>query len=210
MIIIYYTSSENQLSDAVFSEYLGLFPAEIRNRILKFKRWQDAQAALLGKLLLKKGLDKLCPGYDLSQVKYTAYGRPYLENAPDFNISHSAHYIVCAFSTNGNIGIDIEQVKPVPVDDFINVFSVEEWADIVGSENVHRTFFYYWTAKESILKAEGSGLHIPLKDILIKNGMCSYGQTIWYYKNISLFNDCVLQIASDKNLEDINLVELMF
>jgi 4'-phosphopantetheinyl transferase len=210
MIKIYYADLKAQLNDAIFFNYLNLFPIEIKNKILKFHRWEDAQASLLGKLLLKNGLKNIGIDSDLSELKYTKYGRPYIENVCDFNISHSGQYIVCAISTDGKIGVDVEEIKPIALDGFRSWFPEEEWAEIITSKNIYHAFYYYWTAKESIIKAEGSGLSIPIENIVLKEGQALIGKVIWYYKPITLFDNCVMQIASDKKLGDISFIKMEF
>ena len=133
MIKLFFSNYENRLNETDFFKYLSLFPEEIKNRILRFKRWEDRQAGLYGKLLLKKGLEELGLDSSLIDLKYTQYGRPYLDHNPDFNISHSAGYVACAITTNGKIGIDIEAIKATPIDDFKEQFSKEEWNTITTS-----------------------------------------------------------------------------
>src|SRR3954471_20772521 len=118
MIKLFFSNYRNRLNEADFFKYLNLIPEEIKNRILRLKRWEDRQASLYGKLLLKKGLEELGLDSGLIHLKYTKYGRPYLEHNPDFNISHSDGYVVCAISTDSKIGIDIEEVKTTPIYDF--------------------------------------------------------------------------------------------
>ena len=49
-----------------------------------------------------------------STLKYKKdeYGRPYFLNREDisFSLSHSGEYAVCAVSTEGNVGVDIEKI----------------------------------------------------------------------------------------------------
>src|SRR5688500_1557642 len=107
MFKIYYSSIETALPNSIFSEYLELFAPNIQNKILKFSRWQDAHAFLYGKLLLKKGLEDLGLNTSLKEIKYSSYGKPYLECNVEFSISHSSSYVVCALSTTCKIGIDL-------------------------------------------------------------------------------------------------------
>jgi 4'-phosphopantetheinyl transferase len=208
MITVYYAQSPDKLDDLIISAYLNLFPAEVENKIRRFRRWQDAQASLLGKILLKKGLEDLCLNSSLKDLKYTKYGRPYLENALSFNISHSGPYIVCAFSGKGVIGADIEQMDPIRIEDFQMVFNDEEWSAITNFPNLSYAFYYYWTAKEAILKADGRGLSIPLNALSIEKARCCFDNKIWHYKTVSLFDNCILQIASDNQIEEVSLVEV--
>ena len=211
MIKLFFSNYENKLNEADFFKYLSLFPEEIKNRILRFKKWEDRQAGLYGKLLLKKGLEELGLDSSLIELKYTQYGRPYLDHNPDFNISHSAGYVACTITTNGKIGIDIEAIKATPIDDFKEQFSKEEWNTITTSNDKYFWFYYYWTAKEAVIKAEGKGLNIPLKSIAIKNSKAKIEHTVWHIKRIDFDNNYLLQIASDKAIQEkIDLSEIVF
>src|SRR6476619_4857968 len=184
MIKLFFSNYGNRLNETDFFKYLNLFPEEIKNRILRFKRWEDRQAGLYGKLLLKRGLEELGLDSDLIGLKYTQYGRPYLDHAPDFNISHSTCYVVCGITTNGKIGIDIEGIKATPIDEFKEQFSKEEWNLITTSDDKYFWFYYYWTAKEAVIKAEGKGLNFPLKNVIIKDGKTKIEHTVWYTQRI--------------------------
>ncbi len=211
MIKIYFSSYKNRLNDLDFFRYLNLFPIEIKEKILRFRKWEDSHANLYGKLLLKKGLEELGLDSSLTNLRYTKYGRPYLENKPDFSISHSSCFAVCAISTDSKIGIDIEKVKPVPIYDFKEQFSEEEWNMILTSDNLYFWFYYYWTAKEAVIKADGKGLSLPLESIIIKDNKTIIEQTLWYIKSIIFHDNYILQIASDKVIEkEIELVKISF
>ena len=76
-----------------------------------------------------------------------------------FNISHSGDWVVFLFSSSP-CGIDIEKIKP----DFdfegmmASVFHPREIDWINGQNDRNRAFFKLWTMKESLLKAQGTGL----------------------------------------------------
>lgn len=210
MIKVYHTRCEAQFPDAVLSKYMQLLPDEIASKISRKKNWQDAQASLLGKLLLKKGLAEFGLSDDLSKLKYNEFDRPYLQKRLDFNIAHSGPYIVCAFAENQSIGIDIEQIKDVSIADFRNVFHQEEWQILLSSANKKETFFNYWTAKEAIVKAEGKGLNIPANSIRIKGESVRIADSKWHYKEIFIFENAITHLASNKQLEDIRYVPVDF
>lgn len=210
MVKVYYTYFKEQLKEPLLTSYLGLLPEEMQQRIARFRFWQDAQASLLGKLLLSRGLSDLGLSYPLSEIKYTTYGRPYFNNGIDFNISHSGGCIACAFTTIGKIGIDIEEVRPIGIADFKSIFHEEEWSDITTSDCTEYTFFHYWTTKEAIVKAEGTGLNIPLKKILVKSEQSVLNDVAWYHQSISLYDNYMVKIASDRKLTDIQSIHLSF
>ncbi len=85
----------------------------------------------------------------LNHLSYTKFGRPYLDNSRiDFNISHSGDYVVCAVTTHGRIGIDIEKIKPIDLFDFERYMTPQEWNAIRDSVEPYHTFYSYWTKKE--------------------------------------------------------------
>ena len=100
------------------------------------------------------------------QFSYNAHGKPLL--APDispplqFNISDSGELAALAVGTGQPLGIDIEQLRPLP--DWnalaINVFSEPELNQLRQAAASTRTdvFFRLWTRREAIAKVEGVGL----------------------------------------------------
>jgi 4'-phosphopantetheinyl transferase len=211
MVKIYYSSFESQLDDSVFHKYVEPFDLDMKAKILRFRRWQDAHAYLFGRLLLKKGLKDLGLKSSLINLRYSKFGRPFLEGNVDFNISHSGSYVVCAFSTTSKIGIDLEEVRTIQIHDFKNLFSEEEWKDIIHSENIFSRFYYYWTAKEAVIKAVGEGLSIPLREVLIIEDKVKLNQNLWHLRKVKFFEDYILQIATDKKIqEEMDLIPLSF
>ena len=53
---VYFARSGNAVCAGREQEYLALMPPAIRASIMRYKRWQDRQATLFGKLLLLKAL----------------------------------------------------------------------------------------------------------------------------------------------------------
>lgn len=92
---------------------------------------------------------------------FTEHKKPYVSGFPNFhfNISHSGDWVVFLFSSSP-CGIDIEKIKP----DFDfegmmpSVFHPREIDWINGQPDRNRAFFKLWTMKESLLKAQGTGL----------------------------------------------------
>jgi 4'-phosphopantetheinyl transferase len=171
-------------------------PYKIQEKILKYRRWQDAHASRFGKLLLREKLNELGLDCSLTNLKFTDYGKPYLEeNNLRFNISHSGTKVVCAFASFSTIGIDLEEVKPLSMVDFINQFTDYEWKQINASEDTLLEFYKLWTGKEAVIKAEGKGLSIPLQSISIQENKVILTQNTWHLKQIDLFKNYMLHVA---------------
>ena len=165
MIYIFYCTLCDELDDESFNYYLKRLPNGIQSQVLKFKKWDDKQRTLFSKLLLVNGLNIMgINSYTIDEIKFTQYKRPYFDNDIDFNISHSGQYIVCGISFDHKIGIDIEEIKEIPLDDFKNEFSQKEMKTIMKADNSTSAFYALWTQKEAFLKAIGTGLFFPLNN----------------------------------------------
>lgn len=120
---------------------------------------------MLGRRLLDYGLRQ---EYALflsdASIKTGEYGKPYLEGRPEiqFSISHCDGMAVCGIHHDG-IGVDVERIRPFSVKAAKRMMSEEEAQ--AEPELSPKAFFRYWTLKESYLKAIGTGLAYPMKNI---------------------------------------------
>ena len=103
------------------------------------------------------------------KFSYGPHGKPALQSlAPDdvhFNMAHSADVALIALSRHGELGIDVESLRPVRHATEITerYFHPDEVARITTSDDLERAFFRCWTRKEAVLKAIGAGLQFPLR-----------------------------------------------
>ena len=196
-IHILYAKISEELPEDVYKKCLRLLPESLRDKHFRYKRWQDRAANLYSKILLVHGLAQF--GLDhtvLENIRYTEHGRPYLEYNADFNISHSGEYIMCAVASGTRVGIDIEEIKPVDFEDFTDLMSNDQWGKIRQSDDPLKAFFTFWAIKESIIKADGRGLSIPLNDIIITQNTAFY-DTKWYLKQLTIDDRYCASLASE-------------
>lgn len=210
---VYYTNLVQPLSDFDFQKYFNQMPVSIQQKINRYQNWQDSHTSLMGKILLINALMDI--GFqktDLSAIKYNAYGRPYISDKIDFNISHSETMVMCVVSTNGNIGIDVEAVKPIETKDFCNCWTPKEKKEIYSNLQDYNTFYTYWTKKEAVVKAIGHGLNILLTDIEInadKAAVANHGN--WYLKEIPFSEKYIAHIATKEPYDyPVALIERQF
>lgn len=210
MITIYFKAFDRRLDNSEFHRLLSFLPETMRAKTLRFRKWEDAHAHLIGKLLLKKGLKDLGYNHDLSQVKLSSYNRPYINSAIDFNISHAGNYVICAFSTIGRIGIDIEKVDIIDVNDFHSQWNEEEWNEIITSKNIYTQFYTFWTIKEAVVKADGRGLSIPFENIKIKKGKgkVNCDGVCWEIKEVFINEDYICYLASKAQISEIKIQKI--
>ncbi len=190
MIHVFYCILPEKLDDDSYNYFLNQVPAVFRNEIVRFRNWEDRQHRVLGKLLLIKGLEMLgLNDYSLDQLKLTNLKRPYFDESIDFNISHSGEYVVCAISDSAKIGIDIEEIKDIPLTDFADQFSGDEMKNILYAGDSLRSFYGLWTKKEAFLKAIGTGLYVPLNKVQVVDHKIRWEENDWFLTELNLNKD---------------------
>lgn len=203
MIYVFYTKCSYKLKKISFDLLLNQLPINLQNKILKFRDWRDAQRSLIGKVILIKALKLMdLTRYTLDNLKFTEFQRIYFDANLDFNISHSEEYIICAISETNKVGIDIEKIKGLQIYDFENQFSNKEWEEILD-DNSLKAFYSYWTKKEAFLKAIGTGLKFPLKNINIIDNKILWHEKPWYLSEIKINREYVSHLATDKSNAEV-------
>jgi 4'-phosphopantetheinyl transferase len=80
------------------------------------------------------------------------------------SISHAGEYVTVALSDVAPVGVDIERIKRIAYAPLLDVVCT-------ASERRHVTsaadFYAYWTRKESVLKATGVGLSLPMTNVVV-------------------------------------------
>jgi 4'-phosphopantetheinyl transferase len=185
---LFYTYFDKPLRSDLFRRLTNQLPPDTISKIKKFKKWQDAHACLFGRLLLKEMLSLFSIDQDLGKLRYTNYQKPYFENSDfNFNISHSGKYVVCAGTNQSKLGVDIEEIKSINIQEFKEQFHIEEWGQIKNANNL-ATFYKFWTMKEAIIKADGKGLSIPLNSLNLSgiSNRVKIDQIVWSLHEIHL------------------------
>lgn len=199
---IYYAHFQEPLAKEIFAGLMDQLPAAMQNKIAAFRRWEDAHASLLGKHLLQYALKENGQVHTLSAMQYTPFSRPYFPGEDDFNISHTDRIVVCAMAHSNQIGVDIERPMPLDIDDFRQQFSTAEWDHIHRSSDPLQTFYEYWTAKEAVLKAIGTGLTDEL------HLLNPFENNEWHLYTIRDFFPYSCHLASQQPLGKISLINI--
>lgn len=156
-------------SPAALERFQSLLCPEEQSRAARFKFEHLRQSFALSRGVLRALLGSylLCAPESV-QFVYGKKGKPAIA-APaqlQFNTSHSGEVALYGFSLDQEIGVDIEQFRPM--DDMQSVaarfFSAPEVADLNSLSPDERVaaFFRCWTRKEAYIKATGDGLSSPL------------------------------------------------
>ena len=174
----------------------SLTPSEARIQVLKqtlaadelqrasrFHFPKDRNHFIVARGLLRAMLARylLCDPRSLS-FSVNQYGKPSLTSASQhtplyFNVSHSHEMALYAFTTLGEVGIDLEYInRNVEILELAGrFFSPREVAMLrtVPSQFQYEAFFNCWTRKEAYIKARGMGLSLDLQlfDVSLAPGM---------------------------------------
>ena len=126
----------------------------------------EEQQEMAAELLREEMQNEYHLDVDWGYIRKNAWGKPYLSDRPDihYSISHCRGGVALSVSS-GKTGIDIENVRAFSMTTARKVLSDDEMFMITRSVCPEREFFKLWTLKESYVKAVGTGLSYPLKNI---------------------------------------------
>lgn len=94
------------------------------------------------------------------------YGKPYLKDSSIyFNISHSNDVVVIVIDDK-EVGVDIEFYSHYSENMVDRVCSLKEIDNINNSDNKAKEYIKIWCKKESLIKCEGKGISLNMKNIL--------------------------------------------
>lgn len=215
-IHIFYIKQTEKLAAEIFDVFLRQMPIFFQEEILKYKFWQSAESSLLGKIILKLGFAKLNLPFTLDDIKVDAKDRPFINDAIDFNISHSGQYIICAIVENARVGIDIEKHRVLKSNIAERYFDKQECAEIDNSNQAVVTFFELWSLKESAIKCDGRGVevlsktHKQYEPLLSNTIICD--NNLYHYKTLTIEDSYSCHVCSNERfaveLQEVNLKSL--
>ena len=178
MEIVKLLIADIDLANTYHHHLLKSINEEQKEKALRFKNDKDQRRSLISSFLVNQ-LSK-------EELQKNPMGKPYYQNGPYFNISHSGRYVVMAIA-NQEIGVDIEENVEKQIDVLLKLFNEAE----VKMIKEHADFYYLWCAKESLIKCMGSSIG-KIKEVpsLPLNGLKTYKevdyqcQTFIYDKHI--------------------------
>ncbi|MFK8101188.1 MAG: 4'-phosphopantetheinyl transferase superfamily protein [Saprospiraceae bacterium] len=209
MIKVFYADSRACQEQYSLLDLLAKLPASMKERAFRYRFPKDAFNFVLGRLMLQRGIrDFGLSPTSLETLQYNEQDKPLLPEL-FFNISHSEHLIVCAMTQLGDLGIDIEVIRPMELEHFKSCFTPSEWQTILQAENSLNQFLTYWTQKESVIKATGMGLSQLNQVVLdISDEIQLDGET-WYLQPLSLREDCLVHLCSQHAGVTVELIDFV-
>lgn len=168
---ILFLNTEIFQNDSVYKKAFSLISDDRKEKIKKIKSPMPARLSLGAGLLTRIAMDQCNLGERINDIEYRKHGKPYLNHTNfHFNLSHSCHYVVCAYADEA-IGIDLQRIKKDIPKHTRKILSSEEieYLDTLKEDEKIIAFYQLWSRKESLIKWDGRGLHIPLSSISFIN-----------------------------------------
>lgn len=208
MVHVYYCYRDNFLSKysdirkvhEVLSEKIVLESEEFVNPERKI-------SFLIGRILIMQMLENFNLNKELiNNLKHNEFGRVFINNKIDFNLSHSDDIVVCAAVKNNRIGIDIEKKKVNgELRELTDCFSTAEQNEISLASLPPEKLLDLWTKKESLAKAVGMGLSLEFSDIIIQNkiGFLKNSNQKWHFYPVNIDGSFVCHLCAQKKIKGL-------
>ena len=104
-------------------------------------------------------------------LHYSQFGQPLYSPPYHISIAHSGSYCAVAVSDCGPVGIDIQEIRNIEIQDYEFVLSSEEreFFRHQKKEEQMKFFFQKWCELEAVMKADGRGFHLS-PEVIKKKG----------------------------------------
>lgn len=149
MIKLFYTTIKNLTGEYALANWQ-------HKKAAVYKKREDYLRSIAASLLINT---VLFDGMPAPMPSLGNHGKPYFEDKPAFNISHSGDFAVLAVASLP-VGIDIEQKIE---EDYVSLGKAflckDEYELLKQSADKCALFYDLWTRKESYLKMTGMGLY---------------------------------------------------
>ncbi|HGM5490701.1 TPA: 4'-phosphopantetheinyl transferase superfamily protein [Serratia fonticola] len=207
-----YCSRIDGFSREWFYAQRNLLDKNQRTTLDQFRFDDDKRRMLLGRMLLRYALKKH-EGYQSERfphLHYSRYGKPAVIGMKGgFNIAHAGVWAVCAYSTQGPIGVDIEQRVPVDIYEYQSVLTADEFTLLIQGDGID--FFRLWSLKEAVIKADGRGFYLsPASFILPRRWANGVDTTVaeqrWYLYSQDIEEEYALAAASTSSKTKVFLL----
>ena len=159
---------------SIVSSLLPFLSGEERVRASRFRTTQLRLRFIVAHGALRSILSRYT-GFRPAQLPLVAAatGKPFVSGAPlSFNLSHSDGLAICAVTSEGEIGADVERIRPIDDAEALveRFFAADEQRQYWGLDPGDRldAFYSIWTRKEAFVKATGAGLTRELQSFEVE------------------------------------------
>lgn len=171
--------------DVELQRHLLVLPKDIVSDIDRYRFIDDKKFRLVARLLLWKYAQDNNLIWDWGQWKRTSTNKPFMQNGPYFNISHSGKMVLVAISTEQELGVDIEYNSDIDITSISHYLHEDEIAFLKQKGNNQNNFYKVWTRKEALLKAIGIGLLEGVNHFNVLSDVIKYQRT-WFLQDLQV------------------------
>jgi len=182
-----------------------------REKAARFFREADRQSSIAARGALRFLLSGYTgiPAVEIA-FDYSDNGKPHVIGSDvEFNVSHSADWVVLAFGRNLQVGVDVEKIKRE-----LDLFSIasryytpEEVALMTSADDPHMVFFQLWARKEAYVKAQGSGVFRDLKNLRVPldgNRLPDVAEKDgWHFHRLEAGSKYAAAVVTDRKLSSV-------
>ena len=119
--------SQNISKFTEYEQWYALLDHKKRQRVDSLSNTAVRKQIVISDMLARKAVAKMLDvSLDSIIFEKNEKGKPFVKDLPvHFSVSHSGDWVICAAS-KGEIGVDIEQIRPIDIKTVRKVCSVEE------------------------------------------------------------------------------------
>lgn len=155
--------------DRIVHRLVPFLSADQQERYARLSQRADRHRMVIAEVFVRCQICRLT-GRRNDEIAFirNRYGKPYLapDNSIYFNLAYSGSWIVTAID-RCDVGIDIERIGPMNNEAARTLCTPREYRIAIGLAADARARFLHWlwTAKQSYLKARGTGRYGPLDEL---------------------------------------------
>ncbi|KAJ1346420.1 hypothetical protein KIN20_001199 [Parelaphostrongylus tenuis] len=194
--------------ESLFRRALQCLPNEDVEKQRRFRFREDSLACVLSRILIRQVVRTCCqlPWHTI-EIERSERGKPYVSTPKaqlKFNVSHQGDLVVLASSEKEDIGVDVMRIDEdrstsaqEHIERMAKLFSEGE-LQMMRSAATERekwmAFYRIWCLKESVLKADGTGLVNNLSAYDFHTGIekhcpgCFITSTTWHKHGVRQHN----------------------
>lgn len=197
------------------SEHLKLLSPRAKNAFLRLcaRNEKHALQTAAADLLLKKAISPLILPATKTQTASEVFafnvietdgGKPYIDGAPDFSISHSENLaaVAVADDNEGELGLDVQlltdSVSPALLKGVFSEYEADVFKKIETEPDKIKYFYKTFTEKESYVKFTGEGFKTLPREINNFNGAKFLTKYVFNRNELYCLTVCAENISSLK------------
>jgi phosphopantetheinyl transferase len=192
-VILAYSRLPRQLPPGLRARWRArLHPA----RVARLRSDAHAQSqSLLGVALACALLSDVCGRrVEPAELRYTRSGKPDVAGLPEFSIAHAEEWVLCALSSAGAVGVDIEPLAPLAtLPRWLAVFDPHERA---AARSAHAALAI-WCIKEATLKAAGADF-AELPQVRVRGRQVAFRGRRWHSRAPRIAPQLIARVVTER------------